>query len=735
MGVPDTSSTFRMKHLSTFFLLVSIGFVQQTRAINITLINNQQSACSAPTGALDIIVTGGSPPYTFLWSNGATTEDIQNLTPGLYSVTVIDALSQTTSGSWNVVSTQLTCPPSAQDGHASCIGQTGGEVQSIEWGINGTPPYSYSPPPAGYDPQGDPYFTFPFAPIGTDVTLNVTDANGCTGVLQETVMGPQMYSDPYMVLDAVQGSCSGGNGGSVIISNVYDGSFFQAPYVTLLDDQDNPLANDFGGSSVTFIDLAPGDYHVLREWDPIYMAYPCDGNPYDRLDFVVPDLGPNCGNVSGNVFIDNDQDCGQDPTEVGVPYQVLEIQPGPVYTITDAVGHYSTDIVDGSYQLAQTDPTLVQLCPAAAPVPFTIASNVAVIDLADSSTAPLNMRVQLNAGILRPGFTSTYWGLVRNTSPQLAGLVTVQVVLDPVLSYVAATPAPTTVAGNVLTWNFGAFTAYQQQALTIQVLTPVGTPLGTSVSTTAEVSAALPEADLSDNLITEAGTVTGSFDPNDKTVRTSTGWSDTQYIIGDDDWLDYTIRFQNTGTDTAFTVAITDTLDADLDMGSFQQGVASHGFTVQFLPGRIVRWTFANILLPDSNTNEQHSHGLVSFRIRPVQPLLPGTVISNNADIFFDFNQPVRTNDAVVIAETSTQVQVQGQAQVQGLNVFPNPATDQLNFALPGTAGPYVVELIGVDGRVFSRERTAASPVDVSMLRPGMYGLRVNGSTVRFVKN
>ncbi|MEZ4740291.1 MAG: hypothetical protein R2818_13265 [Flavobacteriales bacterium] len=59
---------------------------------------------------------------------------------------------------------------------------------------------------------------------------------------------------------------------------------------------------------------------------------------------------------------------------------------------------------------------------------------------------------------------------------------------------------------------------------------------------------------------------------------------------------------------------ITDTLSADYDMSSFQPGVCSHPCTLDFKAGRVVEWTFTDILLPDSNVNEAASHGLTSFR-------------------------------------------------------------------------------------------------------------------------
>src|SRR5690606_8518432 len=103
------------------------------------------------------------------------------------------------------------------------------------------------------------------------------------------------------------------------------------------------------------------------------------------------------------------------------------------------------------------------------------------------------------------------------------------------------------------------------------------------------------------------------------------------------EWIDYTIRFQNTGTDTAFNVLITDTLPAYLDPGSFVVGAASHNFTWELRDAGTLKFSFPDILLPDSNANEAASHGFVSFRIKPREPVLPGTMIENFANIYFDF--------------------------------------------------------------------------------------------------
>jgi hypothetical protein len=138
------------------------------------------------------------------------------------------------------------------------------------------------------------------------------------------------------------------------------------------------------------------------------------------------------------------------------------------------------------------------------------------------------------------------------------------------------------------------------------------------------------------------GQVTGSYDPNDKTgFPLGIG---TDHLVAANGKMDYVIRFQNTGTDTAFTVVIRDTLDLDLDIFSVQSGVASHAYTFQMYGPRVLEWTFNNILLPDSNVNEPASNGFVTFTVNQAPNLADGAEINNTANIYFDFNPPIITN-------------------------------------------------------------------------------------------
>lgn len=134
----------------------------------------------------------------------------------------------------------------------------------------------------------------------------------------------------------------------------------------------------------------------------------------------------------------------------------------------------------------------------------------------------------------------------------------------------------------------------------------------------------------------------GSYDPNDKQGFPE-GYRENHYIKANTD-IDYLIRFQNTGTDTAFHVVIRDTLSSYLNPASIRPGASSHPYEFKLYEDGIVQFTFNHIALPDSNVNEPASHGFVKFKIAQDLDLPLETKIENSAAIYFDFNEPVITN-------------------------------------------------------------------------------------------
>jgi len=87
---------------------------------------------------------------------------------------------------------------------------------------------------------------------------------------------------------------------------------------------------------------------------------------------------------------------------------------------------------------------------------------------------------------------------------------------------------------------------------------------------------------------------------------------------------------------------------------------------------------FKNILFTDSTTNEPASHGFLKFRVKPLPSFKFGTIIQNKADIFFDYNDPVLTNEA--ITKILPAVGIHESHERIDFTVFPNPAKDILEL-------------------------------------------------------
>ncbi len=223
---------------------------------------------------------------------------------------------------------------------------------------------------------------------------------------------------------------------------------------------------------------------------------------------------------------------------------------------------------------------------------------------------------------------------------------------------------------------------------------------------------------------------TASYDPNDKqALPKGVG---AEQLIENTISLNYMIRFQNTGTDTAFRVVLVDTLSAYLNPATLRPGAASHPYRWELVSGNILRFTFDNILLPDSTVNEPASHGFVQFAIAQTPHNPDGTQIDNTAAIFFDFNAPVLTNTTRhVVGSQLIVVSVDAPENGQSpLQVYPNPATDLLHFILDQADGKttFRFELLDALGRPVRQLNDVALPLALpcSGLPAGSYFFRLS---------
>lgn len=719
-------------------ILLLIAFAQSPLCYGLSAyISGHNETCGHHNGTLTVHISGGVPPYQCQWSTGATTLSIASLDEGLYSVLVTDS-----EGTEVTVHNEVHDVPYLETqflgwtpaGGLPCPDECNGRFSIPLEGLNGIQPYGLA---VSYGSVEDPTYPHPlFAGVCDEVpvVVTITDALGCVGSFEVNEDGPEGL--PIVIHD-INPACNGQANGSVVLSLPQEYAFDPAYEVIVTNTTTSEifLWNSFGWEDVELPlqDLSVGHYDVQQSYMLVIEDCP------RHYSFDIVEIAGDCGTVQGDVWYDADGDCVHDASEVMIPYSVQEIGPGSAYVITNSNGHYSYNLADGAYSIAPVDPTLTPLCQPVLPIPFAIASNTVTVDMAAWSETPLDLLVQANASEARPGFDQTIWADVVNVSPQAAGPITLVCTLSAELDYLSATPEPTTVDGNTLTWQFAGLGSFGAHHFTVHAHLPSSVFLGTPVSTLFDGTSTSGEADMDNNQCLIDQVAIGAFDPNYKEALTSTRRSSSSYFIEEDEWVDYTIHFQNTGTASAINVTVVDTLPVELDMATFVQGVGSHEFEVAFKPGRVVEWSFLDIQLPDSGSNEPASHGAVGFRIRPRAPVLPGTTISNTAAIHFDFNDLVITAPCVLVAESSTGMRASSDDL---FTLSPNPAKDRLTLLAVVDPGVYTMEILSADGRSVHRAVGVGqrSEVDIDRLSSGAYTLCLRTAAgvrnfARFVKD
>ena len=192
------------------------------------------------SGSIDLSISAGSSPYNYLWSNGATTEDISNLVSGTYTVTANDLNNCQVILSVAILE-QLAISISENHSDANCGISNGNIDLSIS---GGTMPYSYL--------WNNSMTTEDLMNIAAGIYfITVTDANNCTNAILVNIInlsGPVLSETHNNVL------CNGGNNGSIDLSVSGGASPFSYVWSNAQLSQDINLLTS-GNYSVTVSDL------------------------------------------------------------------------------------------------------------------------------------------------------------------------------------------------------------------------------------------------------------------------------------------------------------------------------------------------------------------------------------------------------------------------------------------------------------------------------------------------
>lgn len=233
--------------------------------------------------------------------------------------------------------------------------------------------------------------------------------------------------------------------------------------------------------------------------------------------------------------------------------------------------------------------------------------------------------------------------------------------------------------------------------------------------------------------------VVNSYDPNVK-ENYPTG-VDAPHYIEQNTALDYQLNFQNTGTAEANTVVLRDSLSKWLDPASIRPGAASHPYTWRLSGPGILEVRFANINLPDSNSNEPASHGFVRFNIKQRRDNPIGSLIENRVGIYFDENPAIMTNTVFnTVGRDFLEVVLVNSPQLPRLQVkvMPNPVNETARIVFENAElATRTFLLYDVAGRVLRTQQFNDSTLEFQRnhLPAGVYWFAVQEESGKLVCN
>ncbi|MCA0154530.1 SprB repeat-containing protein, partial [Winogradskyella vincentii] len=243
-SLPDTTPAVNNLPAGDYSITVTDNVTACTTSTTITV--NEPNALSSgiaitnilckddATGSLDLTVNGGVSPYTFLWNDGSTNEDLINVIAGTYTVTITDANGCTSSDTATIIEPATNVSGSiTQITNVACLGESNGSITAE--GTGGIPPYTYSID-NGTTSQADGLFENLSA---GDYTILITDANGCTvNVIDTTVTEPNLLE--ISVASTIDVLCNGEKTGSIDV-DVNGGT---PPYTYVWSDIDGTTTQD-----------------------------------------------------------------------------------------------------------------------------------------------------------------------------------------------------------------------------------------------------------------------------------------------------------------------------------------------------------------------------------------------------------------------------------------------------------------------------------------------------------
>ena len=423
--------------------------------------------------------------------------------------------------------------------------------------------------------------------------------------------------------------------------------------------------------------------------------------------------------VKGHVFLDENENGVMDSNESLQPNITVRAREHGIFVQTDAAGAftlYTNYAGADTIEVSPNNPYYMATTPGveATGTASGLLFGVKFLPVYDASIDLTNVEMAQPGFDLNVNISGYYAG---NTPSDL--VVTLFPDLD--LEFVESSPSATSVSSSSRTWLLPDVQPGEYYQITTTFYVPPSTPVGSFIPFTATVAPEGTDEHPQNNTAYLTLQTVNSYDPNDKSVFPQ--GDITPQMLADTLDCIYTIRFQNLGNYRADQVRIADTLSEMLDLNTLQVISASHDFSWQIRPGRVLEFNFPNILLPDAASDEPGSHGFVKYSIQALPDLQLGDAIQNTAHIYFDFNPAITTNRTEnIVAEPTTSAPEAPETAGQ-IRVYPNPADQYVLLQVPKEVTlPAQAQLLDLTGRVYRRlDIQGYEPVRVDMSTlPGM---------------
>jgi uncharacterized repeat protein (TIGR01451 family) len=513
------------------------------------------------------------------------------------------------------------------------------------------------------------------------------------------------------------------------LTNIINPSFVNNPNligINFKNGNDNFNASWYGFQSQAFQGCPNLNYICVdSEYERTFLSSFLDINTVAVNSYCSFTPGGNFNTITGIIKYDSNND-GCNVNDANYPNIRININDGlsTGAAFTNSSGAYSFYTQNGDFILS---PTLEN------PSWFNILPNNATILFPDNNnnTATQNFCITPN-GIhpdleivvapvfpSRPGFDAVYKIVYRNKGNQtLSQAYGINFFYNNnLMDLVSTSIAPTSVVSGGISWDYANLQPFESREIlvTFNINAPTDTnPVNIDdvLTFTASILPQAGDENTTDNLYVYNETVVGSFDPNDITCLEGDVVSPAE--IGD--YLHYMIRFENTGTAEAENIVVrTEVNPADFDINSLQLLNTSHSVNAK-ITGNVVEFIFQNILL------ESGGHGNVLLKVKSKNTLQQGDAVNKRANIYFDYNYPVATNEAETIFQALSNPDFE---QDQTISLYPNPTKDKVNIS--GDFTLQSVQLYDVQGRLLQIQLADGNQtvLDIALQSNGVYFIKV----------